>query len=471
MLKLLLNFWLSPLLLTFAAGAPAVGGGGGEGAPAGGGDSGGGTTVAEPTVTWGEPRYEEGTTEGADTGNVEDDSEAGAGDEGEVFEGFEGDDIASDTAKSPKEVLEGLRSQDPAVAKQAEKQVKRWFFENQRYKETGLESPEEARELVDKIEGWGGVEGIERETAEGATFWTMLDAGDPGLMASLEKDHAEGLLKLIPAAIDRYAELDSKGYAHKMANVFMATLSEAPAGGISALAAFNALAKIPGVKESEDFKRIAEVINAVHDISKQAPAKPTNDPKLTERERKVQEQEQNMKTQALAGKATPVLSKYANSAGAQAFKGIKLTEAGKKEVINRIHAEFAKLAGKETDRKKARQALLASGETEKWLKMVDADAKRIMPMAARMAKRWYDGISGASKKQSQERRAEGETRREAGGGGASGGTVRTAVPKNEVIDWGRMRAECVKQGFKDHEDMWLARRYFKKGDPKTTYSF
>lgn len=441
------------------------------------------TSTPDTGATWGEPKYgdngksktsqevDETIGNTADSSDIDGEDDAGAISEDDDFGETVSD--ADSTGSFPKDIFDKLSSQDPAVKKQAEKQIKRWFFENSRFREAGFESPEEARNLVDKLESWGGVEGIEKETQEAATFWTMLDAGDGGLLDTLEKEHGEGMKKLMPALMDRFQNSDPAGFSHKFAGIFMATLGASKAGEMSALLAFNQLAKkFPDIRKSDEFAKIAEVINAVNDIAQRSPEPAKVDSKLSEREKQLKQQENQLKNQALAGKATPVLGKWATNAMNVAFKGTNLTKEGKKDVIGRIHTEFAALVDKETDRKAARKAFLDSGETEKWLKMVDSDAKRIMPQAARRAKRWYDGITGKTDKTAQERTAEGQSRREAGGGGTTGGTIRTGTPDAKQVDWGRMRAEAAKAGFKDSEDMFMfGRKYFKRGDPRNVYSY
>jgi hypothetical protein len=172
-----------------------------------------------------------------ETGGADDAAYAEFGDES-----FDDDVDAGQKKDVPfKDLLEQLKSQDPAVVKAAEKQMKRDFFENRRYKQIpGMESPEKARELVDKLETFGGVEGIEQSRSENVATWEMLANGDPALLDKLEKTHAEGISKLAPHVLERFEKLDPNGWAHSMAEVFMATMSQAPAGGISALAAINA---------------------------------------------------------------------------------------------------------------------------------------------------------------------------------------------------------------------------------------
>jgi hypothetical protein len=480
---LLNTFFFGPSLF-FASGAAPIGGGGG-GTEGGGGGAGAGEGSG-PIATWGPPKTdggdkgEGGEGAGEDRASVHGDDGAGSevDDLGDEFSG-EDDETVGDSEESTqtfKQFLDsiktGLTSEDPKAAKTAEKQLKKIYGENQQFREAGFETPEEARELTDRLEAMGGIEGIETETGEAATLWNMLGAGDPAILDTLQKDHGEGLVKLFSPYVDRMAQVAPAVYAHKFARVFMATMNEASAGQISALAAINQLMKVEGVQDSEAFQRIAEVINHIDAIAKKEPTEAIGSEKLTKRERELQAEKAELTKQKLGGQAAPLLNAGAKNAIATRLNGQKLSQQAMKQVIAWTHAEFAKLAAKDATAKRNREALLEAGEHDKWLRNVKAISKRLMPLAAKAALRRYRGIAGNTSTEADKRKAEGSSRREAGGGGTSGGTIRTnKAPDPKIVDWDRMKIEAKKNG-KDVEDMFtFDRAYFKKGDPRHLYRY
>ena len=239
--RYLLNPFSNPLLCS-AAGSSAIGGGGGD-AGGTGGDAGGGG-AAPPIATWGPPKTGGADDGGADHRAISDDTLGGEGggeedSERQVLDGEFGDDAErgeAEVSQTFKQFLDsiktGITSEDPQVAKKAEKQLKRIYGENQQYREH-FESPEAAREVSERLESLGGIEGIETETGEAAKLWNMFGAGDPATLDALDKDgYGEGLVKLFSPYVDRMAQKAPAVYAHKFAKVFMATMNEAPVGGI-----------------------------------------------------------------------------------------------------------------------------------------------------------------------------------------------------------------------------------------------
>lgn len=457
--------------------------------------SGGGTAIntgsssstgTEPRIGW--AGHDTDTHDGrtADEGDHAEGADAASGEFGseEFSDDFGTEEFSdADTDKpetSFKDLFEKLKSQDPNVVKAAEKQLKRDFFENRRYKAIpGLETPEKAREVADKIESFGGIEGIEKETSEAATLWNMLGAGDPAILDSLEAEYGDGITRLAPHVLDRFLKLDPQGWSHSMSKVFMATLNSAPAGGISALAAFNEIArKFPDVAKSEEFKRIADVINNVSDLAGREPEKKASagDDKSKQRERELKQKENILYKREVSAKVAPITRQIGINALNQVIKGRKLSNDQKKTLLGDIIGtpespvgEVGRLLKKNAEFQKNCKALLSAGETDKFLKMVKAAMERTMPLAARNVWKKYYGISGLSEKDKAQRGAEGAARTEAGGGGAVQGTIKTKTPNAQDVDWVRMRAE---HGRDKAENMFLwERKYYKKGDKKNVYSY
>lgn len=444
----------------------------------------GSADVAEPVVKFGG----DGTDHGADKGREGQEGQGATevrGDDTEVVQGVDevagagefGDeadewgDAAADETKYtepfPKDLQEKLKDAPPLL-----KQAKRWYFENGRYKAIpGLETPETARELVDRIEGWGGVEGIERETGEAANLYKMLGAGEVGVLDALEKEYSDGLAKLGPAFIDRFQKLDPAGWNHKMATTFMATVTSS--GMVQAL---ETLGDLKAVQDSPEAKKLIEkivkVVNAVNEHAVNAPTRDLSpdQKKLDARAQELSQKENALYQKGVAAQVVPVM-KQAGIAALKAVLGNRqLNQEARTNLLADLNLEYSTLAKQDAAFQKNAKALLAANETEKFIKLVKSNIERTMPLAARRVWRKYAGISGLSKDESGQRKAEGQNRREAGGGGAPSNTIKVAkTPAAGDVDWGRMRAEF---GRDKAEDMFLFQhKFYKKGDAKNTYTY
>lgn len=439
----MLNWLVSHLLFAgtmFAAAAPAITGGaggaapptggtGGDTAPAGGGGGGAGETGGAAITTGGDGKTAEASTEDSDFGTFED------FDAPEVQAGS-GEEFGPDVYKTVKEALKA----QPEVFKQVKKAVSMV----KRYQEH-FETPEAAGELLTDINTHGGWDAVKQEIGETATFLNGWNAGDPEVVKAWLKENGDGLSKNMPTVAAAWLDADPQGWSHYAAQTFIATLNQAPVGGISALAALSQIGQLEGVKDSDAYKRLVSVIQAVQGIAEKAPQqqeRKPDDSKLTAREQQVAQQEQNMRKQALAGEAQPIIQKEAMNALKLVAGSRKLSEESKGNLLNDIHREFARLMEKDGDGKSKRQKLIAAGQKDQWLKMVRSAASRTMPLAARNVWRKYAGISGISAQAKEERKAEGQQRREAGGSGTQQGVEEKAVEydsgRRPLIDYPAM---------------------------------
>jgi hypothetical protein len=425
---------------------------------------------AEPTITWGDPNAIQDEPQGGepdaaaqpDTAASDDFGADDFGDDAFEEEPAETrDEFTSDTYQKLKEALKA----DPVLFKQ----VKKAISMNTRYAQV-FKTPEEARALVDRVESWGGLEGIEQETQKAANLWSMLGAGDAAILDQLEKDHGDGLAKLAPHVLDRLQKLDPGMWNHKMAEVFMATVQQS---GVQAN--LQALASIPAVANSPEAKKLLETIGAVlESVNSHALKAPARDlspesKKLQEERAKLDQDKNQLYQQSVSAQVVPLLSKAVKENLAKALNGRKVSDEARAELVKDINMEFATLSKKDENFQRNAKALLAAGETEKFLKLVKSNLERTMPMAARRVWRKYMGISGISAEEAKKRAAEGAARTESGGGGATGNTIHTKTPTGAEVDWKRMREEF---GRDKAEDMFLwQRKFYKKGDSKNTYSY
>lgn len=440
-LRWLLNHLMFAGTTFFAAGAGALGGGGaaaGSPGATGGGSgategAGGGKAIGD---TSGGTQGAEGTQAGAEG------TEAALGDPGAddfgSFEDFGDDDAAAylqdreefgpETYKSLKEALKA----SPELFKQTKKAISlvKRFTEH-------FETPEAAGELIGDLQTHGGWEGIKQELGETATFLNGWNAGDADVVTSWIKENGDGLAKNMPVIMREWQTRDEQGWAHDAAQTFIATLNQAPVGGISALAALGQLGQIEGVKDSEAYKTIVDAIKNVQKIANTAPAKAEAKPdtsKLTEREKNIQQQERSLRTQQLGGKANPILQSAAQNALKLVAGSRKLGPQAQKDLISDIHSEFARLMEKDTDGKSKRQRLIEAGQSDQWLKMVKSAADRTMPLAARRVWRKYAGISGLTQQEKQTRQSEGRSRSEVGSTGGTQGLQTKSPGDGRQVD-------------------------------------
>lgn len=454
-----------------AAGSPTTGGN----QPSTGG---GNAAVAEPTFSYGGGQPISGDRgETRPSEDAIDAIEGESGSESEEFDDFGAEDF-DDAVADPdiedkpskldyKKLTEQLKSQDPKIAKAAEKQLKRAVMENQRFKEFAA-SPEALRDSMARIDAFGGLDGIEKEMQEWNSTLTKFQSGDPAVIDEWFKENPAGMAKLMPTALNKLRETNPQAWNHEMSKVFMATVNQ---GG--ALEALASLADVQSIKDSPEAMRALQkffgVVKAVDDFSQNAPKQDDTikDQTLTKREQALTQKEATIYRQTMNSRVEPVMSKVADNALARVLKGRNLTAEAKAELRKDIFREFAVLNAKDETFKKNANALYTAKDIDKFVRFVKSRADTMMPRAAARVWRKYTGITGLSDQEKTQRAGEGQSRREAGAGGAGGNFIKTAQPNKNDIDWGAMRQ---KFGGRDGaEDAFMSGKYLKKGDSKNEY--
>lgn len=479
---MILRWLLTKLLFAgtmfFAAGATGTpGAGGGDGSQGGGG---------ETSLGW---AGDEGAG-GGDDGTVGDDAgDGGVEDVGSHAEGDEDDaeldaDLSDDLDLDGEEVKPKAARGVPPELKEALKDkpevlksLKNRLLRGDRYESLG-QSPEELKGTLDKIETMGGLEGIESESQEWASVMQGFQAGDPKVLDTWFKDNPEGMAKLMPEALKRYADLDQAGWTHEMAKTFIATVEQS---GI--WTKLNQLEGIEALKGNPEgarlLKEMKDAILSVNQKATTAPAKDKSaeDKKLEEKSVQLTQREEALYLKSISAETTPMLRKAAFVRMTELTKGYKLSPESRKGLLADISAEFNKLCHLDANYQKNAKSLLKGKEGERFKKLFKNQVDLVMQKAARRAWRKYTGISGVGDKQRNDRRAEAGSRRESGGGGmASGGLVNKA-PQGPEVDHARMRAEfgsdradeAFSFGLKDK--FGGKRFWYKKGDSKNTYTY
>lgn len=480
---MILRWLLTKLLFAgtmfFAAGATGTPGAGG-----GDGSQGGGAGGGETSLGWAGDGG--GDQSSGESGESEDNAGDGGGDDetadidldeqdADLSEDLDLDDaeVKPKAARGvPPELKEALKDKPEVL-----KSLKNRLLRGDRYESLG-QSPEELKGTLDKIETMGGLEGIESESQEWASVMQGFQAGDPKVLDTWFKDNPEGMAKLMPEALKRYADLDQAGWTHEMAKTFIATVEQS---GI--WTKLNQLEGIEALKGNPEgarlLKEMKDAILSVNQKATTAPAKDKSaeDRKLEEKSVKLKQQEQQLYARSLSAETTPILRKAATQRMVELTKGYKLSTESRVGLLADITAEFNKLCHLDANYQKNALASLQGKETERFKKLFKNQIAMVMQKAARRAWRKYTGISGVGDKQRNDRRAEAGSRRESGGGGmASGGLVNKA-PQGPEVDHARMRAEfgsdradeAFSFGLKDK--FGGKRFWYKKGDRTNTYTY
>jgi hypothetical protein len=204
-----------------------TGGGDGEG-----GEGGGGGTEGEP----GDEGGDDGAAEGDEGEDADPDAEEelneddNAGEDDEESEEGDGKRHKQEQASrdAVKKALNKLRESDPATAKLLRKE----FFDREqtiaRHREA-FPTASAAIEARDLIESSGGAEGIETNKQQADTFakeLMQMANGDPEIVAELARDYPEGLIKMAPAAMDHWRDIDIEGFESYTGGLIAQTLDQ-----------------------------------------------------------------------------------------------------------------------------------------------------------------------------------------------------------------------------------------------------
>lgn len=317
----------------------------------------------------------------------------------------------------------------------------------------GFKTAKEVKAFKDRIEALGGTEKIEAESKEWSERYSQFQNGDPAIIDAWTKENPEGMVKLSGPMLDWLYRTNPGVWASRMGKVFMATLTAPNAQGMSALAAFNALYDIEGIKGNAPAEKllgqIADKINSVNDAVKKGDAAPTNGEGKERQEFATQKHGLFLK-EVNGLHAAPTINAAVTQAMKVAFKGINITD---KEVIGRVRAnimrEFNEMQKKDPTFQQNAKDLLRKEDIPGFVRVLKSAIARNMPRAALREARMFKGLTGNN----AQRKAEGQARTEAGGGGAGQGNrmrytgpMRQGGPDPAQIDYQAMRAKWGRAG-------------------------
>ena len=127
---------------------------------------------------------------------------------------------------SPQEIKKALGELKKINPKAAEI-ARRGLYEANDYRRA-VGTVQQARELADTFESLGGSKGIldmQEEVRDYAQELTAMGNGDPTVIDDLARDFPQGLVKLVPHALDKLQAIDPGAYEHLAARVVFGNLS------------------------------------------------------------------------------------------------------------------------------------------------------------------------------------------------------------------------------------------------------
>lgn len=358
--------------------------------------------------------------------------------------------------------IEELLKSDPVALRQA----KRAHFENREFKKF-FKSPKEAQEQVKRIETLGGLDQVEKDAGEWSTIYAGFQAGDPAVIDAWLGENPVGLAKLTAPYLEKLAKTNPKVFSHELAKVFVSTLYQQDATGMSAVTALNQLADV--VTDNPEATKllgfVAKQLNEINNLANQVPDELSQPVARTQTEQPVTNNERfQMHLQTVHARTQPLLQNAVKQALKTALKGRKISSAMEGELAQEIESQFNKMSQKNTDFNTNGKALLTSRETDNFIKLFKAHLVRTLPIAAKNVVRKYASFSNTD--------AVARPIEPSQGASSQTGTVRytgklvNGGPVPSLLDYSRMRASG-----KDGISEMLAKRQFYMKGAKELYTW
>lgn len=410
-------------------------------------------------------------------------------DDGLKFDfGFEGEapppteDLGAD--------LDLSRPFDPALEEKLKdspellKAAKRLWYDNRAYRNAGFKTAQEAQQHLEKLnslatslaraDGLKGLAAIEAEAKEWKATTEGIRRGDEGTVKAVLADvPLESLEKISATFLAQYKEKNGPGWARTMAQNFMSELRAQNNRGESVLTSLNRLAQNEAIKENPEaiqlLQTIAETVNQLDEISRQAPTAPAQADNQARDE--IAREKRGIFVEKLSLRVMPQLQSAAQKAAKTVLGTRALQPEAFKTFSGEIQSEYNRLTKLDNDFQEAAKAYLQANDVDGFERLSRANIAKTMPTAARNINRKYQGFQSQEMK---DRQAEGAARTEgAAGGSQAGGKIRYSGkmvqggPDPAIVDWPRMRQ--VAGGRTQAEDMMFDHRFFVKGDTKNEY--
>ena len=377
-------------------------------------DTGGGDeTVADDT-----------STEVADQGGDEDHAEESVGEEADAA--TDGADNKSRLLPAQiKEALSKLKESDPKAAEV----VRRAYYEAGDFKRVfpTVNHAREARDLIESVGGEEGISSMRQEVGDYAAELSAMAQGDPKVIEELARDFPQGLLRMVPAAVEKMRQVDSAAYERMAGGIVASTLKDRGVAG-----SVNRVIELIGdgkQKEAHELAtKLAAWIQGVEDFAKTKPAgdESPEAKALRERETTLNQREQNDFRSGVAKTVLGSMNDAIGKALLPLMKGKTLSPTQKQGVINEARTLLSRTFERNEGYQTRMKELLAQG-----------DAKAIERYVR--GQMYADRVAKAVKTAWSARgfAAPRATAANTGAGAAGGVTQVSKKPSPDQIDWSR----------------------------------
>ena len=340
--------------------------------------------VADVETTESEESTSNGETETPST-EAETPSEETETPEGEKLSAAKSEGARA-TGDEVKAMLAEVSAKNPRIANQ----LKQAWFKAEAIDKAVPGGLREVRQLRQQVEALGGPEGVQR-TREELEYFNGLDAaftaGDPKFIQAMT-DTPEGqqaFLQLAPSIMDKFLEMNPDGYGAYVSKVFVADmLQEGVPLALERLGDF--IGDNP--RAQAIWKQLQGYVNRINGFAQKpvaAPKKADTPAGTPDREKQLQEREQNITRQEWRRESDIGRMDTFNSEWTRLSAGRKLSDvqtgAVKELYASRLHSAASKLPGFNENL----QRYFDSGDKQGYLRYLTSVYKAEIPKALRAA--------------------------------------------------------------------------------------
>ena len=293
-------------------------------------------------------------------------------------------------SEAAKRTLDEIKAKDPKLARE----LRTALFQADAVRKALPGGLKEVSQLRQQVEALGGPEGVQR-TREELEYFNGLDAaftaGDPKFIQAMT-DTPEGqqaFLQLAPSIMDKFLEMNPEGYGAYVSKVFVADmLQEGVPLALERLGDF--IGDNP--RAQAIWKQLQGYVNRINGFAQKpvaAPKKADTPAGTPDREKQLQEREQNITRQEWRRESDIGRMDTFNSEWTRLSAGRKLSDvqtgAVKELYASRLHAAASKLPGFSD----TLQRYFDGGDKQGYLRYLTSVYKSEIPKALRAA---FDAI-------------------------------------------------------------------------------
>jgi hypothetical protein len=292
-----------------------------------------------------------------------------------------------------------------------DKELRSIYFQNKEYAKI-FETPQKAAAIAEKLELYGGIDGVEKDLGEMATIDQMFASGDPAVLDTWTKMSPQGFNKIMPSAIERYSHADPEGWTHMASRVIAQSFDSV-----------GLVQKIQQVYKSLDPKSeaaqiLSEFYNGyldnIYANVKNGPQQKKIDPerqKLQADRQAFDNQRQNTFLSDLATEANKIWADRQTKELNSYIRGRNLGPDQLEILNSNIDARFKRILEKDTVAQKQMTELLRAGNKDAYIKYMNGKLEKYMPQATKEVWRAFTGLKGSTTKDREiEKKTVGKTK-------------------------------------------------------------